>query len=675
MTGKSHNRLKVESSPYLLQHADNPVHWWAWNDDALKAAKETGKPILLSVGYAACHWCHVMAHESFEDAETAAIMNRLFINIKVDREERPDLDAIYQRALGLMDAQGGWPLTMFLSPDGKPFWGGTYFPKVPQFGRADFKTVLNQVAKVYSENDEALQKNQAALMAGLSKIAQSRDPEDMTKEIFWSAVELLLSYMDPVSGGTQWAPKFPNVPLLELLWRAYIRSGDASYKDAVVTTLTHICQGGIYDHLGGGFCRYATDAQWLAPHFEKMLYDNALLVGILTEVWKETRLPLFETRVRETINWLKREMLTTGGAFTASLDADTEGEEGKFYVWRNEEVDEVLGRDSKTFKEFYGVRVSGNWEGVSILNRLHAVKDFNPVLEKKITPLRKRLMAARSKRERPFLDDKILADWNGLMITALGCAGQAFDEASWIALAEKAYGFIATTMSPKGRLHHSWRAEKLGPGAFLDDYAAMIEASTVLFQLSGDVKYLSNAKKMVSEVENSMSGPDFDGFFMVSGEKPDLVATPRTFFDQATPAGNAVMIGNYVALSRLGENQKYLEKANKLLCIMAGEARNTPIACTSTFSAFDAATAGAHLYIKGAHNNKTVQAMLKVAAGVSFPGLTIQADGGGKAKLGAVAVALKKNTAIICRGMVCSLPIHKPAILKQELLKLRRTKV
>ena len=367
----SENRLKYETSPYLLQHQENPVHWWAWGPEALAEAKRTGKPILLSVGYAACHWCHVMAHESFEDEATAGVMNELFINIKVDREERPDIDAIYMGALHRLGEQGGWPMTMFLDSDARPFWGGTYFPKQQRFGRPAFVTVLLRIAEAYQNQSENVRKNAEAILASLKEDAGGEAASLEQKPKIEDLVQRIAHAVDREHGGLSGAPKFPQWNVFWLLWRGGIRFDDQSARDAVVTTLRNICQGGIYDHLGGGFARYSVDELWLVPHFEKMLYDNALLIDLLTEVWRETHDQLFATRVAETVAWLEREMIGEAGGFAASLDADSEGEEGKFYVWSAAEIEDVLGaEDATVFARVYSVTVDGNFEGHTILNRL-----------------------------------------------------------------------------------------------------------------------------------------------------------------------------------------------------------------------------------------------------------------------------------------------------------------
>src|SRR6266404_2534499 len=493
------NRLGAETSPYLLQHADNPVHWWAWGEEALAEAKRTNRPILLSVGYAACHWCHVMAHESFESTEVAAVMNELFVNIKVDREERPDVDGIYMQALHLLGQQGGWPLTMFCTSAGEPFWGGTYFPSPARYGRPSFVDVLNSVARTWHENPEAVEQNRTGLLQALREHAANQAVEIKGEglliefEMLDRSAERLAQECDPVWGGVGKAPKFPSPYLFEMLWRAWLRSGRASTRlfDAVTVTLDRMCQGGIYDHLGGGFARYATDSEWLIPHFEKMLYDNAQLIDLLTLVWQDTKSPLYATRIAETCDWVLREMIAEGGGFAATYDADSEGVEGKFYVWSSAEIDAVLGaEDAGFFNGVYDVQDDGNWEkGHNILHR-----NRSPVLlgeddEKRLAQLRAKLKAVRDKRVWPGWDDKVLADWNGLMIAALANAAAVFQRDDWFAAAVTAWRFVMDRMrNDEGRLYHSHRAGKRLHRGTLDDYANMARAGLALFEATGDRK-------------------------------------------------------------------------------------------------------------------------------------------------------------------------------------------
>ncbi len=498
------NLLRFEASPYLLQHKDNPVHWRPWGPAALAEAATANKPILLSIGYAACHWCHVMAHESFEDTTTAAVMNRLFVSIKVDREERPDIDQIYMAALHAIGEQGGWPLTMFLTPAGEPIWGGTYFPPTARYGRPAFRDIMEEVARLFREEPEKIATNRDFLLSRLNEKPEG-EAVAVDRALLDLASDRLVGLMDSQNGGTKGAPKFPQASLLESLWRAGIRTGEPRYRDAVLLTLREISAGGIYDHIGGGFARYSTDARWLAPHFEKMLYDNAQLLELLTLAWLATGEAVFQERVAETIDWLEREMLLSGGAFAASLDADSEGHEGRFYVWTRAEVIDVLGAEEGAFfADAYDIVDGGNWEGVSIPNRLGrgAIPDADAT---RLCGSRAKLLARRATRIRPATDDKVLADWNGLMIAALALAGASFGRADWIALAERAFNFVAGTMGEGGRLAHSWREGKAVSG-LASDYAAMIKAALALHGATFDDAWLTRAEVFAARVAGAPLG-------------------------------------------------------------------------------------------------------------------------------------------------------------------------
>ncbi len=415
------NLLHNESSPYLLQHADNPVHWRPWGAAALEEARDGNKPILLSIGYAACHWCHVMAHESFEDPDTAALMNERFVNIKVDREERPDIDHLYMSALHALGEQGGWPLTMFIAPDGAPFWGGAYFPPEPRWGRPSFRQVLQGVSEAYRTDHEMVTKNTTALREVLSRMSRA-EPGDLPTPVHLDAVAAaLLRLNDPEHGGLRGAPKFPNPPIFRFLWQNAFRTGSPEGQEALHLMLQRMSQGGIYDHLGGGYSRYSTDAIWLVPHFEKMLYDNAQLLELLALAHAHRPDPLYAARAEEIVGWMVRDMtaerVAERAAFAASEDADSEGEEGRFYVWTEAEVNSLLGNASAAFKRAYDVTAGGNWEGHTILRR---VTDAGSAAdEAALARSRAVLFEARAKRVRPGRDDKVLADWNGLAIAAL----------------------------------------------------------------------------------------------------------------------------------------------------------------------------------------------------------------------------------------------------------------
>jgi uncharacterized protein len=574
------NRLARETSPYLLQHKTNPVDWWPWGPEALAEAKRTGKPILLSIGYAACHWCHVMAHESFEDQEVAAVMNELFVNIKVDREERPDIDQIYMTALHHLGEQGGWPLTMFLTSAGEPVWGGTYFPKTAHYGRPGFITLMKEIAQVFRDQPERIHHNRTALMTALAASAapagQAAAGASVGASQLDAAAAAIGQAFDHTNGGLGRAPKFPQCAMLEMLWRAGQRRRDPRFFDLVDLTLEHICEGGIYDHLGGGFSRYAVDDKWLVPHFEKMLYDNAQLLELLALAFQRSRKTLFLQRARETVGWLLREMAAPGGAFCASLDADSEGHEGKFYVWTREEIDAVLGRDDGAyFAGCYDVSAVGNFEGKNILNRLGALdrgattgaEAASPhdlaAEESRLAALRDKLLQARARRIRPALDDKVLADWNGLMIAALANAGAALHEPTWLAAAAQAFAFVEQHMTRDDRFGHSWRDGKLVYPGLATDHAAMTKAALALHEATGMPHYLARAVRWQRALDRHYLRPD-GGYYLTADDAEGLIVRPAATIDEATPNANGVAAQNLVRLALLTGDDHWRHRGDAL---------------------------------------------------------------------------------------------------------------
>jgi uncharacterized protein YyaL (SSP411 family) len=665
------NLLGAETSPYLLQHRDNPVHWRPWGDAALAEARASGKPILLSVGYAACHWCHVMAHESFEDAATAQLMNELFVNIKVDREERPDLDAIYQTALALMGEQGGWPLTMFLTPDREPFWGGTYFPPESRYGRPGFKDVLRGIAEAYRTKPDAVKKNTEALVGALRNRAPAAAAGAITLDLLGQIAERLVQEVDPVHGGIGSAPKFPQPSIFELIWRAYRRSKSPEMKRAVTLTLDRMCQGGIYDHLGGGFARYSTDARWLAPHFEKMLYDNAQMIELLALVWQETKSPLYAARVAETIGWLEREMMAEGGCFAATLDADSEGEEGKFYVWTASEIDAALGEDAAAFKDAYDVTAEGNWEGHTILNRSKRMLLGSAEHEAHLAAARKILFERRSKRIPPGRDDKILADWNGLMIAALARCGLIFDRPEWIALAERALVGVRRLMTgPDGRLGHSYRG-RLQHRATLDDYANLARAAALLFEATGKTEHLAHAESLVATANAWYWDKAGGGYFFTAEDAGDLITRTKHAHDNATPSGNGVMAQVLTRLYHHTGKPEYRDRAAAVIATFAGEVQRNFFPLSTLLNAAELAERALQVVLVGSGE---ARAPLRraVAGATSLPNLVLQqvAPGAelpeghpahGKGMIGG------EPTAYVCEGPVCSAPLSEPGALAEML--------
>ena len=670
------NRLADETSPYLLQHKDNPVDWRPWGPEALETARQKQKPILLSVGYAACHWCHVMAHESFENPDIAAVMNRLFVNIKVDREERPDIDAIYMNALHALGEQGGWPLTMFLTPDGEPFWGGTYFPPEPRYGRPGFPQVLEEIARLYTQEPEKIHANRSALKQHLSR----RDPTagDPPLDLGLKVADQLLTVMDMAKGGLKGAPKFPQTGLLDVLWRAHIATGTKEHRAAVTTALTHMCEGGIYDHLGGGFARYSVDADWLVPHFEKMLYDNALLIDRLTEAWTETRDPLYATRVGETIDWIAREMTTSEGAFAASLDADSEGEEGRFYVWTADEIDAELTINGPWFREQYDVRQEGNWEGKSILNRLHRVaRPPSPEDEQKLAPLRARLLEVRDRRVRPGLDDKVLLDWNGLAIAAIAYAALVFNRPDWLAMSQRAYRFVTESMIREGRTFHAYRAGRLQHRAMADGLANMIAASLALFEATTDWAYVDQAQRFVTELDAHYWDPDQGGYFYTADDAEALIVRRRTAGDDATPAANGTLPGLMVKLYALTGDDHYRARADALINAFAGAVIQNAFPHGAWLASFDTAVNLTQIVLIGEPGDPARAALKETALGLSLPTrLFLDLDAGADLPDGHPArgktMVEGKATAYICTGPVCSPPVTDARDLRAALEAARR---
>jgi uncharacterized protein len=665
------NRLAEATSPYLLQHRDNPVHWQPWDEAALAAAREQDKPILLSIGYAACHWCHVMAHESFENPEIAAQLNRDFVNIKVDREERPDLDQIYQHALGLLGQQGGWPLTMFLTPAGEPFWGGTYFPPEARYGRPGLPEVLQGVDKIWREERHKVASNTTALKEALQRLARPDAGGPLADGFAFRAASRLAQAFDTIHGGLSGAPKFPQAPLLDFLWRQARASGDATMRHAVSHTLTNICQGGIYDHLGGGFARYSVDALWLVPHFEKMLYDNAQLLALLADVAADTRNPLFAARARETVGWLEREMLVED-AFASSLDADSEGEEGRFYVWQAAEIDELLGADAAAFRLAYGVTDSGNWEGKTVLNRLHQQAVLAPEQEAALRASADRLLAVRAERVPPGRDDKVLADWNGAMIAALAKASAVFDAPDWLRRAERAFAFVVERMQHGGRLAHSWRAGRSLDLAFVEDYAQMAAAALALFEHSGRQAYRAQAEAWLRVLDEDFLDPEHGGYFQAPAAASDLVVRPKNAQDGPLPSGNGLLVGVFARLFYLTGEPAWRERAERQVAAFSGEVVHNPLGHAALLSGAMLLERPVQVVLVGDAASADLAALRHAALAASLPDAVVLQVGPDTA-LPAEHPAFGKGaldgraTAYVCPGRTCLAPVVEPADLAASL--------
>jgi len=675
------NHLAGETSPYLLQHKDNPVHWWPWGTEAFQYAQQNGKPVLLSVGYAACHWCHVMAHESFEDEATADVMNDLFVNIKVDREERPDVDALYMRALQSLEGHGGWPLTMFLTPDGEPFWGGTYFPNSSKYGRPGFTDVLNEVARVYNEESDKVSHNAKLLRQALEPRGGEGEMAPISMETIQDLAGKIAGVIDPVNGGLQGAPKFPNTSIFALLWRSGLRFDIEICRRAIDLTLTRICQGGIFDHIGGGFARYTVDEAWLVPHFEKMLYDNAQILDLLTELWKETRNPLYAERASETVGWLEREMIAPDGGFASSLDADSEGEEGKFYVWDYSEIVNTLGPDDAAFfTRIYDVTPEGNWEGKNILNRLKHPERLSDEDEQRLAEMRCKLFASRETRVRPGWDDKVLADWNGLMIGALVRAGETFERPGWTALARKAYNFVKTRMSDGDRLRHSYRAGQTSAPAIAADYANMISAALTLYAHTGEDVFLSDALAWVNVLDRHFWSDEHGGYYLSADDTNDIIIRTHNAHDDSTPNANPVMATNCMTLFLLTGDRKFEAQAHAIERAFRGDIAKNPVAHAGFVDTIMTLTEPQHIAIIAPGDRAEAASLRATVNGMSLPGAVVQTSVESEAALANPSLDGKatidgKPTAYVCVGPQCSLPVISAEALRDLLLEARKGQI
>ena len=669
------NNLTNANSPYLLQHANNPVNWYPWGEEALTRAHTENKPIFLSIGYAACHWCHVMAHESFEDEATAAFMNENFVNIKVDREERPDLDAIYMQATVAMTGSGGWPMSVFLTPELKPFYAGTYFPPVQRYNMPAFKDVLAGIARAWKEEPEEISRVTGQVTSHLQQsLAGVPISEPSLQQEHLSAVaKALVESYDWGYGGWGVAPKFPQPMTIEFLLRRYAAGNEETLK-AAIHVLRAMSRGGMYDVVGGGFSRYSVDNFWRVPHFEKMLYDNAQLARVYLHAWQITKDPHFKQIVVETLDFIAREMTDPSGGFYSSLDADSEGEEGKFYVWTLEETREVLKEDSKFLEAAYGITTRGNWEGKTILQR--ALDDSSLAarfkldlasVPAKLAEGHARLLAARSTRIRPGTDDKILTAWNGLMLAAVAEAARALDEPGlqqkYHILATRNAEFLLEALRPEGKLKRSWRRGRITTEIFLEDYAALILGLIELYQTDFQDKWFASAQELTAEMLTLFSDPN-GGFFDTSIENEALLLRPKDLQDNATPSGNALACEALLRLAAFTDNSKYRGLAEKSLSLVANQALRYPTSFARWLSAADFALGNVKQIAVLYESNQeaawdflqTIQSKYRpntVTAAASYPPSE-------HAPTLLMGRPLKdgKPTVYVCEGFVCRYPVN-----------------
>ena len=557
------NRLQHARSPYLLQHAENPVDWYPWGEEALRRARREDKPIFLSIGYAACHWCHVMAHESFEDEATAALLNEHFVSIKVDREERPDLDRIYMSAVQALTGGGGWPMSVFLTPEGHPFYGGTYFPPTPRYGLPSFRQVLEAIADAWRDRRaELIQggRQLAQAIARQGRIAPLASGGGLDPRAPGAAFRALQRDFDRTHGGWGGAPKFPQPMVLEFLLRYHRAAGSRDALAMATRTLEAMARGGMYDQLGGGFHRYAVDERWLVPHFEKMLYDNAQLARVYLHAWQATGTPLFRAVAQETLDYVAREMRDPAGGFYASQDADSEGLEGKFFVWTEAEIRAALGDGADEFLAAYGVSEQGNWEGRNILEFVGEL-DRRPAL----AGARRRLFAVRQQRVPPGRDDKVLTAWNGLMLAAFAEAARVLDREDYAQIAQRNAAFALRELRrADGRLWRSWRAGAAHLNGYLEDYAALIEGLLELYQTTFAPRWYTAAQELAETMLRHFWSPEV-GFYDTSDDHETLLTRPRDLQDNATPSGNALAATVLLKLAGLAQEPRYAELAHQLL--------------------------------------------------------------------------------------------------------------
>jgi uncharacterized protein YyaL (SSP411 family) len=675
------NRLAKEISPYLLQHARNPVDWYPWTQEALDQAKLQDKPIFLSIGYAACHWCHVMAHESFEDPDTAEIMNSHFINIKVDREERPDLDAIYMDAVVAITGQGGWPMSVFLTPEGQPFYGGTYFPPVARYNMPSFKDVLLQIASLWKEDRDRLLETALHLSDQLSQVPSLLpSTERIEPEVLNQATETLFRQYDWKDGGWGTAPKFPQSMVIEFLFRRYHRNGDKLALDMAKHALRHMARGGMYDLIGGGFHRYSVDSQWLVPHFEKMLYDNALLIRSYLTAWQLTREPFFRRIATDSIAFLEREMRHPSGGFYSSLDADTEGEEGLYYLWSLKDIDQALADPelSKIVIQAYGLTEGGNFEGRNIpygAQNLESLSETFEISIQEIAPRLKeanaRLLEFREKRVRPGLDDKILTSWNGMLLSTLSMASRILESEAVRKMAQHLADFLLNESLSEEGLLRSWRQGIARHSAYLEDHAALGLGLLDLYQADFNPRWYQAAVVQAEEILTHFIDPN-GGFFDTRDDQESPLTRPKNLQDNPTPSGNTLAVSLFNRLALFIDDTRYFDQAESAVRAMQENAGRHPISfagwlCETDFSLGPKV----QVAIMGSMENAHFQELKNVIDRRYLPRTIIA--GGLPEKfprpklLEARDLIDGKPTAYLCEGFKCKLPTTSPQFLENQL--------
>ena len=675
------NKLINENSPYLLSHAHNPVNWYPWGEEALKIAREQDKPIFLSIGYAACHWCHVMEHESFENEAIADLMNEYFVSIKVDREQRPDLDHIYMSFTTALTGQGGWPMSVFLTPDLKPFFAGTYFPPDDRYGRPGFSKILTEIGLAYREDKEAIVTSADDIFSTVeSRLNREFNQLLLSKKMIEKGARGLAQNFDHQHGGFGTAPKFPHSQELALFLRYYKQTGELEYLQSAEKALLEMANGGIYDHLGGGFARYATDQAWQVPHFEKMLYDNGLLVPVYADAYLITGNERYEEIVRETLDFILNELTDQTGGFYSALDADSEGEEGKFYVWDKAEIEQILGDKADLFCQYYNITPQGNFEGKNIPHRDSSsdriaheskVEDFTQFIK----DAKVKLMEVRDKRIRPLTDDKILTSWNGLALKALARGYQLTGDEKYLTAAIKNANFVKTTMYDNGNLTHSYREGKHSEGQFLEDYAYYISGLIALFEAdpSDDKFAWLDFATQLAEKATALFIDDKGKFYLREADQSDLIIRPTEETDGALPAPGSVMIDNLFKLNRLTDNGTFYQQGELALKALSGLIDQYPQGMTAALLALDFyLNDKIELVLIGEKskrkeladyiNNRYLPNALKIFASSGDEKLSIlkgRSDNNGSAQ------------AYICVNSACQLPVSDLESLKKQLEEIR----
>ena len=674
------NRLANETSPYLLQHANNPVDWYPWGEEALQRSKNEDKPILLSIGYSACHWCHVMERESFEDEATALLMNEYFVSIKVDREERPDLDAVYMEAVQMLTGSGGWPMTVFLTPEGKPFYGGTYFPPVDRFNMPGFPRLLESVARSYRDSRSEIDRVTNQITEQLGRTGQiPKGDSPVTVETLHQAYTVLATNFDYQNGGHGTAPKFPQAMNLEVLLRYYRHGYNDRALEMVDLTLEKMARGGIYDQIAGGFARYSTDAYWLVPHFEKMLYDNALLSRLYLHAHQATGRGMYRRIAEETLDYILREMTGPEGGFYSATDADSEGEEGKFFVWTPAEIETVLGDDAGIFSGFFGVTQAGNFEGNNILNIKQKASDYarqqGIALERLVDVVERgknSLLTEREKRVHPLLDDKVLASWNGMMLRSFSEAGSALSREDYLDAAIKNASFLLETMRPHGKLLRTYRAGQAKLSGFLEDYSFVADGLLALYEATFNQRWLAASVDLADRMIQLFWDDGVGGFYDTSIEHDQLVVRPRDVLDNAQPCGGSVATEVLLKLAVITGNEEYRVKAATPLRTLKDLMGRAPAGTGQWLAALDFyVSTPKEVVIIGPREDSKTAALLQTVNRNFHPNkVLVGAENEGEHGLPLLESRGMINgepTAYVCENYTCQLPVTTPEELSVQL--------